>query len=736
MTDALAHLDPSGRKQSLHDHLDAVADLAAGFAEAFASAPWGRLAGLWHDLGKIDPQFLKRLAGEKIRVDHKGAGAFHAWDRGKNGPGIPLALVMFGHHGGLPDLGPTNWVGGVREKERVARPLLAAARKAGLLGDDALPDLPDFVMRGARSKDYRPMEFWTRMLFSALVDADFLDTERFFHPEKADARGHAPTPAAMKEQLDTFLDQKTREAEATPINALRAEVLAACRTAADLPPGVFTLTVPTGGGKTLASMAFALDHAIHHGMDRVIVVIPYTSIIEQNAEVFRKAFGSAAVIEHHSALDSEKIDPEERLPAELAAENWNAPLVVTTSVQFFESLFGSKPSVCRKLHNVARSVVVLDEVQTLPAKLLAPILDGLATLARDYGTTVVLCTATQPALTGDGDLAPGVPRLSGAREIFPDPKRLFDRTAGRVRVTWPSDPAARLPWDELAARLAKEEQVLAVVHKRADARDLVRRLDALLGDDTTIHLSASMCAAHRLGVIERIKAALKAGEPLRVVSTQLVEAGVDLDFPVVYRALGGVDSIAQAAGRCNREGRLAEGRVEVFVAESAPPRGIPQRGLEVARSLLVGRGPLDLSDPAIYREYFERLYRVTDTNSKFIQEDRAKLAFRTVAEHFRMIEDDWRRAVVVPYGPAPAILKDLDERLRRGVPIRWRDELRRLQRYTVQTSAELVDAWLTRRTVRVVGDDMTLAVAFRAEVLYEGRFGLSDEEGSLSLCTV
>jgi len=352
-------------------------------------------------------------------------------------------------------------------------------------------------------------------------------------------------------------------ADKTPVNALRHEILTACRAAAKLEPGHFSLTVPTGGGKTLSSLAFALEHAVKHNLRRVIYVIPYTSIIEQNADVFKETVGDDQVIEHHSNLDED----DSTSKARLSAENWDAPIIVTTSVQFFESFFAAKPSRCRKLHNIIGSVVVLDEAQLVPVEYLAPILQTMDLLNRRYRISFVISTATQPAFESREGFK-GLP-MNSVREIISDIPRLYANLK-RVEVEIPQNWVKTTRWEELATELLKEEQVLCVVSDRKSCRNLHKLMP--IG---TYHLSALMCGQHRSKIITEIKQKLKEGAPVRVISTQLVEAGVDIDFPVVYRALAGLDSIAQAAGRCNREGKLTEkGRVVVFVPPKKSPPGI------------------------------------------------------------------------------------------------------------------------------------------------------------------
>jgi CRISPR-associated endonuclease/helicase Cas3 len=639
---------PPSEWQPLECHLQAVAHLTQEFATAFDSAAWGRLAGLWHDLGKYRPEFLLHISGDAGRVDHAIVGALMAMSKYPQA-GLPLALVIAGHHTGLanPVSSDKTLISPLQERLQGNAGLLQQVLP--LIPDEfikglALPPLPEFPGNAekpatkSQDESLRHLEFWIRFLFSSLVDADRLDAEAFDKPglRKTVTAGFR-TIADLLNQLDRRIDEKTVAALPTPVNQLRKEVLEHCRRAADLPPGLFSLTVPTGGGKTLSAMSFALRHARWHGLRRVIVVIPYTSIIEQNAKVYRAVLGDADVVEHHSNLDSEKETDRNRM----AAENWDAPIIVTTNVQFLESLFSNRPAACRKLHNVARSVIVLDEVQNLPPQFLATILDGLQELVSHYGCTGVLSTATQPALTRRESLPEG---LADVREIIPEPQ-LLGRVLQRTEVIWPDLAAPAVEWPALAGELAGHKQVLVVVHRREDARELAQ----LLPKEGRFHLSALMCPRHRLLVLARVKRALKAGRPCRLVSTQLIEAGVDIDFPVVYRALGGLDSVVQAAGRCNREGKSEKGRVVVFRAPTRPPRGTPTKGLEVTESMLRQHdGTLPLHDPCVFEEYFRSLYFRENLDAGGIQAERAKLNFATVGRKFKLIEDGFSRPVVVP----------------------------------------------------------------------------------------
>lgn len=695
---ALAHIRFDASEQVDHplaEHLQAVAALAAEFAE-HCGADWARLAGLWHDLGKYQPRFQRYIrtvngleahietaldGGGSGRVDHSSAGALHALDRFGT-RGRILAYLIAGHHCGLD-----NWHDGLgpRLDRPAKRTLLDAAKSA--LTDTSLLDAeqPRSPVPGGREAG--GFALWLRLLFSCLVDADFLDTEAFMQPQRPAARDGFPALTALLPAFDAYMQHKQRTAAAGPVNTVRAEVLAWCRAAASQPPGVFTLNVPTGGGKTLASMAFALEHARHHGRHRrVIHVIPYTSIIEQTADVFRAIFPEA-VVEHHASVEvsAEQEDARSRL----ACENWDAPVIVTTTVQLFESLFAARTSRCRKLHNLIDSIIVLDEAQLLPVALLQPILDVLRLLTRHYGVTLLIATATQPALASQSWFGGELRGLDAVHDIVADPAALQQRL-DRVRYRWPADFNQRCDWPTLAATLAGHDAVLTVVNRRADAAALYR----LLPSEGRVHLSALMCGAHRARVIDDIRARLqarcdaRAPAPLRVVSTQLVEAGVDFDFPRVYRALAGLDSIAQAAGRCNREGQMPHGEVVVFVPPQPAPRGLLRNAEQITISQIGEQAPSTLL-PEAFRQFFARLYRERPLDARDIAtmlepDNQLGVRLRDAAEAFRLIdnEDSGYRTIYVRYRP------DGDEsidiwlaQLRRDGPQRWL--MRSLQRYAV-----------------------------------------------------
>ncbi len=672
---------------SLLEHLQKVGLLAGDMAAAWNATDWAELAGRWHDLGKYRPAFqsyIKKesgfdpdahIEGGVGRVDHSSAGAIYAVEKFEV-LGRILAYLIAGHHAGLPD-----W-DSVEAGASALSVRLEEGKKKKYL-DEALGNtVPKEILVGEKPTT-KPLggsagiHLWVRMLFSCLVDADFLDTESFMAPDKSINRGDNFSLDTLKKVFDVYMASKVASSPDTPVNKIRAGILRDCRNAAQGERGLYTLTVPTGGGKTLSGMAFALDHAVRHGMSRVIVAIPYTSIIEQTAEQYRQIFGDA-VLEHHSNLDAEKENSKSRL----AAENWDAPIVVTTSVQLLESLFAARTSRCRKLHNIANSVIVIDEAQLLPPEFLQPVLDVLRLLVEHYGVTLVLSTATQPALTSRKN-AHGqtlLRGLDGAKEIISNVPDLY-KSLNRVCVEKPQDMNTRIEWKELVEELVAQQSVLVVVNTRRDCRQLFE-----LMPEGTIHLSALMCGEHRSQVIAEIKQKLKDGEIVRVISTQLVEAGVDLDFPVVYRALAGLDSIAQAAGRCNREGKLKQGKVVVFVPPKAPPKGMLTFGEQATKSVWHGRSD-NLLCHTLYENYFEQYFSAIDLDKNRIVDlltkdaGRCVIQFRSAAEKFRLIDDKGTWSILVPYDNGSQKGEKLIRRLSSGEM--HKDILRQLQRYSV-----------------------------------------------------
>ncbi len=680
---------PEDGWEAVEDHLRLVAEGVAGgppgaarLAEGFHAEAWGALAGWWHDLGKYSDAFQDYLLSENGfeahleqapgRVDHSTFGAKHAWGRGPVGQ--MLAYCIAGHHGGMP-----NYAGDLGLQNRLLKTIPEVRHLPSGLLDMPVPRVLPISGAGTRAEQAFQCAFLTRMVFSALVDADFLATEWFMRPDQRGSRQRTQaTVAELRERLDGYLDDLAARARGrglSPVNARRAEVLGACREAAAHKPGLFSLTVPTGGGKTLSSLAFALRHAERHGLRRVIYAIPFTSIIEQNAEAFREALGplADAVLEHHSNFEPKAEDPWSRL----ASENWDAPLVVTTTVQLYESLFHNKPSQCRKLHSVARSVIVLDEAQTIPVPLLRPTLAALRELVQNYGCSIVLCTATQPAVVQREGFEIGLPE---AREIVPDVGSLF-AALRRVRV----EPAREMDDGAIVAALAEQPQALCVVGSRREARELFQQLRDVLDEQglepddpgsSCVHLSTWMCPEHRSATIARVRQRLNDGLACRVISTTLIEAGVDLDFPVVFRAMAGLDSIAQAAGRCNREGRLPGlGRVALYTNLSRIPKSARKNSFtyEQLQAAQITSGMLgDFPDPlhpeaieAYFREYYwkrEPEWDAKDVMSRFkLSGSEPVFDFADAADRYRVI-DDAEMPVVVGWGEAgAALLKTLRE---------------------------------------------------------------------------
>ncbi|MCU7926130.1 MAG: CRISPR-associated helicase Cas3' [Candidatus Thiodiazotropha sp. (ex Dulcina madagascariensis)] len=639
--------------QPLSEHLHHVADLAASSAKHFKASQLAQIAGLLHDAGKYSEAFAQRLEGGK-RVDHATAGAkiaIQQWER----LGKIIAYIVAGHHAGLAngvDLGDNRAT--LEERLKKDIPLLDEAWKQALVLPDQLP----FPPHKPAEKSFHGFQlaFLIRMLYSCLVDADFIDTERFYRKLEGKTQNRSEHPPLQKLQvaLDkhlTALQERTAAHSPSAVNDLRKKVLEYARKQAQSEPGLFSLTVPTGGGKTLTSMAFALDHALKHQLRRVIYVIPFTSIIEQNAKVFRDLFGEFGndiVLEHHSAFDDAGFDwrEETKDKLRLAMENWDAPIVVTTAVQFFESLFADRSSKCRKLHNISGSVIILDEAQMMPQKLLRPTMAAIDELARNYNCSVVLCTATQPALLRSDEFHNG---FQNVREIAPDPARLY-RKLDRVTVRH-----IGIQTDEdLAERIAGNIQILIIVNNRRHARALFELTD---GGDSHYHLTTLMCAKHRKMILEEIRIKLKSGEPCKVISTSLIEAGVDVDFPMVMRAEGGLDSVAQAAGRCNREGGRAKEDSELLIFITPDWKAPPE--LEQAAACMrqvVRNHSGDLLASEAIKAYFRDLFWRNDAqldSKKILNVHRdhcqcLSFPFQNIARDYRIIESHLH-PIIIPY---------------------------------------------------------------------------------------
>ena len=713
----IAHRAEDGRMQSVSEHAENVAELCAGFAAPFGAEEVGRQLGLAHDIGKYSRAFQRRISGENIHTDHSTAGAQEVMKYA----GWPAAYCVAGHHGGLPDGGGKFDVSSDSTLNgRLKRPV----EPYGDFSHELQLTRPQFRPPRVLGQGGFTMAFFIRMLFSCLVDADFLDTEESMLGSPP-PRGSNVTVGELLARSGAYItrwnDPKSE------LDRTRQDILRACMEAGTAQaPGLFTLTVPTGGGKTVSSLAFALRHAAAQGKKRVIYVIPYTSIIEQTAEVFREILGEDAVLEHHSNVE---LDDDENGPRDprkerrkLASENWDMPVIVTTAVQFFESLFANKPSRCRKLHNLVDSVIIFDEAQTIPLPYLLPCVKAIAELTVNYGASCVLCSATQPAL---GPMFTTIATELAPQEIAPAvPKGIFKR----VRY----EHLGQLSDGELARRLRAHDQVLCIVSTRKQAQAVYKLLDR----EESCHLSTLMTPEHRREVLNTIRDRLKAGLPCRVVSTSLIEAGVDVDFPTVYRAEAGLDSVVQAAGRCNREGKrdADTSRVYIFQPDSAYTSTLPssmKRPLEVMRS--VTRDCHAPDDSQTIERYFTALRQFTrdEIDSRHIvsllesgvqDPYYPSFPFARVAQDFHIIDQN-TCAVLIPRAEEAEVIA---ARLRNGE--RSRALLRKAGKYSVNVYKNHLDALVARGAAEIAEEDLYILTDIS---LYDENTGLElpDSEG-------
>lgn len=658
----IAHVRTSDMAaQTNSEHCLGAARLTAEFANDFGWGDAGYVMGLLHDKGKEQNGFQRyirkmsgyeNVAGRVEKTPHAFVGALLA---AKTGPlGDLIGMPIAGHHAGLYDYMDYE---GLKEKS---------------IPEDINTNDPEIVpvkIGGLPTNKY--IHHLIRLLFSSLVDADYLDTEKFMKPEQAAERRHADSLEILQGYLDDYLDGLSKRAQDTPVNRIRKRVQQQCRETMSLPSGFYSLTVPTGGGKTLSSMVWAIGHALANGKKRIIIAIPYTSIITQTAEILRGIFGANNVVEHHSAVNiKDEDEPGNDYSLKLATENWDSPIIITTNVQLFESMYASHPSKCRKLHNLCNSVLILDEVQALPVGHLQPIVDALKAYQKYFGLSVLFTTASMPALRGkyrgvsSNVILNGIDKIT---EIIPDSFMLHDHLR-RAEISFDAEPSA---YDSIAERLLQHPRVLCVVNTRRDAHELFSRLPQ---DGITIHLSKMMCPAHIRQQISRLKEALKhPGDGIvRVVSTQLIEAGIDIDFPVVYRQEAGLDSILQAAGRCNREGHLPIGQTYVFslTKEHALPPGHLSRTADACKRLRITTEK-DCFAPDLMRDYFIQLYgrtrsfdegpeQETDLIRRLLSHPGA-MSFATADQKFRLISDNSIN-VIVNWEKSPELISELKEK--------------------------------------------------------------------------
>lgn len=637
----LAHIEGS-REQSIKEHLTGTAERAGKFAETFGCYEWGYCSGMLHDIGKYSLEFQQRLQGSDKKVDHATAGAKVCYEMG--GLYGFLSYCIAGHHSGLPDTGEKADLGtsatlmgrlkkNVKDFEAYKQEIRVPALKN-----------PPFDPKSAANFDFA-LSMFIRMLYSCLVDADFLDTE-YFMKQGETGRDSGEDMETLLKKLEQHISKWLDNDNLDTVNGRRTEILRSCLEKGELGKGFFRLTVPTGGGKTVASLAFALRHAVKNKMDRIIYVIPYTSIIEQNARVFSDILGKDNVLENHYNIDYES--DEELKPMHLASENWDKPVIVTTNVQFFESLFANRSSKCRKLHNMANSVIIFDEAQMLPNDYLKPCIAAMEELIQHYGASIVLCTATQPALQqffqSSIDAVELCPRLDEQFRFF---KRVTLKDLSRISE------------EELAEKLEKEEQALCIINTKKKAQSIYQRLKG----EGVYHLSTSMYPKHRKCVLEDIRRRLDDEKKCIVISTSLVEAGVDLDFQSVYRQLAGVDSIIQAAGRCNREGKRSaeESNTYIFRLEDRGYVSGQRQQIAVANDLIEdGR---DISSLEAIMEYFEMLYHFRgeglDKKNILAQFRRGRYPFTKVAKEFKLIEENTTTIFINREEEADNLLKEI-----------------------------------------------------------------------------
>ena len=644
MSTIISHIKQVGTNWEIQlneDHQKGVADFASKFAGEFGMAEWGRVLGLLHDKGKEQKTFQQHIQKESgynpdIKVEgdysHAYVGALIAKKLFNNPPYYQfIDNILMGHHRGLYDHG---------DKEEILKKKIPDDVSVETLREEQKKRKWNIPPLGS-PKDCHHL---IRMLYSCLVDADYLDSEHFMMPEQSLLRGGKSTIEELLLKLEVYLSNLKRNASDTEVNKIRNEIQRYCINLSEGDVNFYSLTVPTGGGKTLSSILWALRHAKKNGLKRVIIAIPYTSIITQTAAVLRNIFGDENVLEHHSNVNPTEEEGEITKKLKLATENWDYPIIVTTNVQLFESLFSNKPSDCRKLHNIVNSVLILDEVQTLPIDFLQPIVDTLDTLKRVFNVSILFTTASQPVLSGRIEgVNPLVSfeALPQIQEIIPQGTNLHDRLR-RVKLEIDDTPQS---YDDIAEKIAQHSRVLCIVNTRKDAKEIYSRLPK---EGMCFHLSRMMCPAHVRETIENIKDALKndLNKAIRVVATQLIEAGVDIDFPVVYRQEAGLDSILQAAGRCNREGRLELCTTHVFTLQNRLPLGFITQTNNARKNMV---GDYDWFSPKAMTEYFRQLHARIGSFDKaqirsllYTQE----LQFEEASNKFQLIDDSTTSIVV------------------------------------------------------------------------------------------
>lgn len=696
----IAHKDGE-REQTIKEHLTGTARLAGQFAEKFGSKDWGYCGGMLHDIGKYSKEFQKKIQEDTNNmVDHATAGAQLCKEI--NLPVLDYCIA--GHHAGLPDYGNT-----------AERSSLCGRYKKKLCNYKAYQEeikVPEvytepFDLETVSNPDFS-ISIFTRMIYSCLVDADFLDTEYFMRNGMVERQSGQSMDVLLK-KLGNHISDWLKNNDIDTVNGRRTEILRNCIEEGKRDRGIFRLTVPTGGGKTIASLAFALKHAVQHHMDRIIYVVPYISVIEQNAEVFREILGNENILENHCNVDYE--DSEELRPMQLASENWDKPIVVTTNVQFFESLFSNKSSKCRKIHNIANSIIILDEAQMLPMDYLIPCTAMLQELVQNYKTSMVLCTATQPALNKFfGQIKNFIelcPRMEEQFEIF---KRVTYQNIGNISK------------ENMVEKLKEEHRALCIVNTRKRAQELYQ----LLRSEGIYHLSTTMYPKHRKRVLENVSKKLKnKDQKCILIATSLVEAGVDLDFLNVYRQIAGVDSLIQAAGRCNRNGNESAEESKVYIYDFEDSKVIPsqQKKIDVTKSVV--QDYEDISDLECITDYFKRLYKFHGRNldKKDIMKEfhDGKYNFAKVAKEFRLIEQDTKIIFICKEPEAKEIL---DEIKTKGTS---KERMRRAGQYCIQVYGNFFDKLNGAGMLQLVSEDIQDFYELVSMDQYSEDYGLNYE---------
>ena len=697
----IAHLNEE-HSQTIKEHLYGTAQLAGKFAEHFGKRDWGYCCGMLHDIGKYSLAFQEKIRSSSAkRVDHSTAGARVCLEKG--GLYSFMSYCIAGHHCGLPNYGNSS--------DGTEAPTLEGRKKKKIEDysfykkEIEIPEIKTLPMdhKADPNPDFS-LSMFIRMLYSCLVDADFLDTENFMKNGQAQREAGENVEILLK-KLNNYVADWIRNKDTETVNGRRTEILRHCFECGQLDKGIFQLTVPTGGGKTIASLAFALQHAVKNHMERVIYVIPYTSIIEQNAKIFREILGAQNVLENHYNADYTSSD--ELKPMQLASENWDKPIVVTTNVQFFESLFANKSSKCRKLHNIADSVIVFDEVQMIPTDYLKPCIAVMEELVSNFCSSIVLCTATQPALNSlFRKKLPVTELCPRVQEQFKFFERVTFKNIGIV-----SEP-------ELIEKLDCENQALCIVNTKKRAQRLYQKMKG----KGVFHLSTAMYPKHRRRVLEKIRELLKNGDKCILISTSLVEAGVDLDFRTVYRQMAGADSMIQAAGRCNREGNRNAKESFAYIFQFEEKENVPGQQLQIDVSKMLMKEREDIFSTEGVRKYFEVLYHFKGENldkKKIFEEFKNKrYNFAKAAEEFRLIEENTFTVFIGKEEEAEELFKQIKYH---GYT---KEGMRRAGQYCVQLYESDVEKLQGAGMLRAVSEDIKDFYELVNEEQYTEEIGL------------